>query len=168
MSQQHRSSWHQYFMDIAFLVSERSTCIRRRVGAVSVKDKRILATGYNGAPSGVPHCLEVGCLRQQLKVPSGQRHEICRGIHAEQNVIIQAALHGISLKGAELYCTTFPCFICSKMLINCGITRIWISENYPDEFSAGMLKDAGVEVIHLPRGGNSSCFSAVGEDRGAL
>ena len=150
MPQNHRASWHQYFMDIAFLVSERSTCLRRRVGAIAVKDKRILATGYNGAPSGVAHCLEVGCLRQELGIPSGQRHEICRGIHAEQNVIIQAAMHGISLKGAELYCTTFPCFICSKMLINCGVSRIWVSENYPDEFSSAMLKEAGVEVVHLP------------------
>lgn len=149
MTQDSRASWPQYFMDIAFLVSERSTCLRRQVGAVAVKDKRILATGYNGAPSGVAHCLESGCLRQELGIPSGQRHEICRGIHAEQNVIIQAAMHGISLRGAELYCTTFPCFICSKMLINCGIRRIWVSENYPDEFSASMLREAGVEVIHL-------------------
>ncbi len=138
-------------MDIAFLVSERSTCLRRKVGSVAVKDKRILATGYNGAPSGVAHCLESGCLRQKLGIPSGQRHEICRGIHAEQNVIIQAAMHGISLRGAELYCTTFPCFICSKMLINCGIRRIWVCENYPDEFSAAMLGEAGVEVFSLER-----------------
>lgn len=152
MMQGSRASWPRYFMDIAYLVAERSTCLRRKVGAVAVLDRRILATGYNGAPSGVPHCLEVGCLRATLGIPSGQRHEICRGIHAEQNVIIQAAVHGISLRGAELYCTTYPCFICSKMLINCGVRRIWISENYPDELSKSMLAEAGVEVIHLPHG----------------
>ena len=109
MASHQRVSWPQYFMRIAHLVAERSTCLRRRVGAVAVKDKRILATGYNGAPAGIPHCLEIGCLRQQLGIPSGQRHEICRGLHAEQNVIIQAAVHGISLAGSELYCTTRPC-----------------------------------------------------------
>ena len=152
MTQGVRASWPRYFMDIAYLVSERSTCLRRRVGAVAVLDRRILATGYNGAPSGVPHCLEVGCLRAQLGIPSGQRHEICRGIHAEQNVIIQAAVHGISLRGADLFCTTYPCFICAKMLINCGVKHIWVSENYPDELSKAMLAEAGVEVFHLPKG----------------
>ena len=112
-----RMSWPDYFMNITYLVSERSTCSRRKVGAIAVKDKRILATGYNGAPVGIRYCLEVGCLRDQLKIPSGQRHEICRGLHAEQNVIIQAAIHGISLKGADLYCTTHPCSFCCKMLI---------------------------------------------------
>lgn len=156
MPQNARASWPQYFMGIAHLVAERSTCLRRKVGAVAVKDKRILATGYNGAPSGVRHCLDVGCLRSQLGIPSGQRHEICRGIHAEQNVIIQAAMHGISLQGAELFCTTFPCFICSKMLINCGIKKIWISESYPDEFSEAMLKEAGVEIVYFSKDGLSS------------
>ncbi|MBR3880092.1 MAG: cytidine deaminase, partial [Mailhella sp.] len=108
-----------------------------------------LATGYNGAPSGVPHCLEVGCLRQQMGIPSGQRHEICRGIHAEQNVIIQAAVHGISLRGAEIFCTTQPCLICAKMLINCGVKKIWIAEGYPDPLSEAMLAEAGVEVVQL-------------------
>ena len=110
------------------------------------KDKRILATGYNGAPAGIPHCLEIGCLRQQLGIPSGQRHEICRGLHAEQNVIIQAAVHGISLAGSELYCTTRPCLICTKMLINCGIRSIWHAESYPDEMADAMLREAGVQV----------------------
>ena len=137
-------------MDIAYLVAQRSTCLRRKVGAIAVLDRRILATGYNGAPSGVPHCLEVGCLRQQMGIPSGQRHEICRGIHAEQNVIIQAAVHGISLRGAEIFCTTQPCLICAKMLINCGVKKIWIAEGYPDPLSEGMLAEAGVEVIVLP------------------
>ena len=137
-------------MNITYLVSERSTCTRRRVGAVAVKDKRILATGYNGAPAGVPHCLEVGCLREQLGIPSGQRHEICRGLHAEQNVIIQAAVHGIHIQGAELYCTTHPCVLCSKMLINCGIRRIYYAEDYPDDLATAMLREAGVTVEQFP------------------
>lgn len=139
-----RAPWSQYFMDITCLVAERSTCLRRKVGAIAVKDKRILATGYNGAPAGVPHCLEVGCLRTQLGIPSGQRHEICRGLHAEQNVIIQAAVHGISLKGAEIYCTHQPCLICTKMLINCGITKVYFLEAYPDELAAAMIREAGI------------------------
>jgi dCMP deaminase len=141
-------------MGITFMVSGRSTCTRRRVGAVAVKEKRILATGYNGAPAGVPHCLEVGCLRQQLGVPSGQRHEICRGLHAEQNVIVQAAIHGISIKGAELFCTTRPCSLCAKMLINCGVNRIWYAEHYDDELATDLLRQAGTELIHLPRPGD--------------
>ena len=137
-------------MNITNLVSERSTCTRRQKSAVAVKDKRILATGYNGAPAGVPHCLEVGCLREQLGIPSGQRHEICRGLHAEQNVIIQAAVHGINIQGAELYCTTHPCVLCSKMLINCGIRRIYYAEDYPDDLATAMLREAGVTVEQLP------------------
>lgn len=136
-------------MNIAYLSSGRSTCIRRKVGAAAVKDKRILATGYNGAPAGLKHCLEIGCLRQSLQVPSGQRHEICRGLHAEQNVIIQAAVNGLSITGANLYCTTFPCALCAKMLINCGIRHIYYVESYPDELAEGMLKEAGIEMIHL-------------------
>ena len=118
--------------------------------AVAVKDKRILATGYNGAPSKVAHCLDIGCLREQLGVPSGQRHEICRGLHAEQNVIIQAAVHGISLAGAEVYCTHQPCLICSKMLINCGITKIWYASGYPDELAMQMLNEADITLELLP------------------
>ena len=152
MAQDMRASWPKYFMDIAHLVAQRSTCLRRKVGAIAVLDRRILATGYNGAPSGVAHCLEVGCLRQQLGIPSGQRHEICRGIHAEQNVIIQAAVHGISLRGAEIFCTTQPCLICAKMLINCGVKKIWIAEGYPDQLSEKMLSEAGVELVVLPAG----------------
>ncbi|MDR1777753.1 MAG: cytidine/deoxycytidylate deaminase family protein [Desulfovibrio sp.] len=142
-----RLPWPDYFMNITYLVSERSTCTRRRVGAVAVKNKRILATGYNGAPAGVPHCLDVGCLREQLAIPSGQRHEICRGLHAEQNVIIQAAVHGINIHGAELYCTTHPCVLCAKMLINCGIRHICHAEDYPDELATAMFKEAGVTVV---------------------
>ena len=127
-----RMPWPEYFMNITYLVSGRSTCLRRRVGAVLVKNKRILATGYNGAPAGVPHCLEVGCLREQLGIPSGQRHEICRGLHA------------------ELYCTTHPCVLCSKMLINCGVRHILYAEDYPDELATQMLREAGVLVEQLP------------------
>ena len=145
-----RLSWPQYFIRIAHLVAERSTCQRRRVGAIAVKDKRILATGYNGAPAGVAHCAEVGCLRQKYAIPSGKSHEICRGLHAEQNVIVQAATYGISLTGAKIYCTTQPCLICMKMLINCGIKTIWHSEAYPDELAEEMAKEAGVELILLP------------------
>jgi dCMP deaminase len=145
-----RIPWPEYFMGVTYMVSCRSTCLRRRVGAVAVRDRRILATGYNGTPSGIPHCLDVGCLRERLKVPSGQRHEICRGLHAEQNVIVQAATHGVSIQGAELYCTTRPCVQCAKMLINCGIRRIWYAEDYSDELAAEMLAQAGTEMIHLP------------------
>ncbi len=136
-------------MDIAELVSMRSTCLRRRVGAVLVRDRRILTTGYNGAPSGITHCIERGCLREQLHIPSGERHELCRGLHAEQNAIIQAALHGVSTRGATLYCTNHPCIICSKMLINAGITTIFYRDGYPDELSREMLDEAGIKVTCL-------------------
>ena len=144
-----RPSWDRYFMEIATMVSSRSTCIRRRVGAVLVKDKRILATGYNGPPSGLAHCEDVGCLREKLGIPSGERHEICRGLHAEQNAIIQAALHGVSIRGAQLYTTTFPCIICSKMLINAGIREIFFGEGYPDGLSADLLEEAGIKLVKL-------------------
>ncbi len=144
-----RLSWPEYFMCIAQLVAERSTCLRRKVGAVAVKDKRILATGYNGVPSGIPHCETVGCLREQLHVPSGERHELCRGLHAEQNVIIQAAVHGISLAGAELYSTVFPCIICAKMLINCKISVIYYARSYPHPMAAEMLSAAGIRCEQI-------------------
>lgn len=144
-----RPPWNEYFMDITILVSKRSTCLRRAVGAIIVKDKRILATGYNGAPSGIRHCGEVGCLRETMKVESGQRHELCRGIHAEQNAIIQAAYHGVSIKDASLYCTNLPCIICTKMIINAGIKKIYYQEGYADELSQDMLAEAGIEVIRL-------------------
>lgn len=142
-----RPSWDQYFMDIAQLVSSRSTCLRRQVGAVLVIDKQIIATGYNGAAQGLKHCIEVGCLREQLGVPSGERHEICRGIHGEQNAIIQAALHGVSTKGATLYCTHQPCILCSKMLINAGIIKVVFCGDYPDSLAKEMLREANVELI---------------------
>ena len=142
-------------MEITNLVSQRSTCSRRRVGAVLVKDKRILATGYNGAPSGLRHCIEVGCLREQNCVPSGERHELCRGLHAEQNVIIQAARHGIPIQGATLYSTTRPCSICAKMVINAGIVAVYYQEGYADELSDQMLQEANIGLIHWnkPKGG---------------
>ncbi len=141
-----RPSWDEYFLEVAGLVSKRSTCLRRRVGAVLVRDKKILSTGYNGAPSGVKHCIDIGCLREKLKIPSGQRHELCRGLHAEQNVILQAALHGTSTKGSDLYVTNQPCMICAKMLINAGIKEIIICDGYPDEMAAKFLKEAKVKI----------------------
>ncbi len=144
-------------MAITSLVAQRSTCLRRKVGAILVKDKRILATGYNGAPTGLSHCLEIGCLREKLRVPSGERHELCRGLHAEQNVLIQAAYHGISVAGAVLYCTNLPCVICTKMLINAGIRTIFYAEGYADELSRDMLQEAGIELIKI--NSSSSCVT---------
>jgi dCMP deaminase len=141
-----RPSWDTYFMDITFLVAKRSTCLRRAVGAIVVKDKRILSTGYNGAPSGITHCGEAGCLRKELNVPSGEKHELCRGIHAEQNAIIQAALHGVGIKGATLFCTNLPCSICAKMIINAGLKRICYHSGYADAISREMLDEAGIEI----------------------
>ncbi len=144
-----RPDWDEYFLDIAGLVSRRSTCRRRSVGAVLVRDKRILATGYNGAPTGLRHCLDLGCLREQLQVPSGERHELCRGLHAEQNSIIQAALHGVSVREATLYCTNYPCVICAKMIINAGVTKVVFREGYSDRLSQEMLEEAKVRVQQL-------------------
>jgi dCMP deaminase len=144
-----RPDWDTYFLDIVEVVSRRSTCRRRSVGAGLVRDRRILATGYNGAPSKLKHCLEIGCLREQLNVPSGERHELCRGLHAEQNVIIQAALHGVITKGSTLYCTNQPCVICAKMIINAGIVRIVIRDDYSDPLAAQMLEEAGISVVQL-------------------
>ncbi len=149
MTGEQRPSWEEYFMDIAILVAKRSTCLRRAVGALIIKDKRILATGYNGAPSGIRHCVEVNCLRETLNIESGQRHELCRGIHAEQNAIIQAAYHGAPIKDASLYCTNLPCSICTKMIINAGIKKIYYQEGYADELSKDMLAEAEIEVIQL-------------------
>ena len=153
-----RPSWDEYFMDITCLVAKRATCLRRAVGAVVIKDRRLLSTGYNGAPSSVRHCAETGCLRQQLNVPSGERHELCRGIHAEQNAIIQAAYHGVSIKGATLYCTNQPCSICAKMIINAGIVRIVYQAGYADALSSEMLAEAGIELVKLA--GNAGEVSA--------
>ena len=144
-----RPSWGTYFMNITNLVAERSTCTRRAVGAVLVKDKRILSTGYNGAPSGLKHCREVGCLREQLGVESGKMHELCRGIHAEQNAIIQAAYHGVSVKGAAVYCTNQPCSICARMIINAGIQKIYYQSGYADSLALELLGEAGIELKQI-------------------
>lgn len=142
-----RPSWDEYFMDITSLVARRSTCMRRQVGAVMVKEKNILATGYNGTPSGITHCDVTGCLREQLNVPSGERHELCRGLHAEQNAIIQAARHGVNISDSTLYCTNSPCIICTKMLINAGIRKVIYIEGYSDNLSMEMLDEAGIETL---------------------
>ena len=139
-----RPSWDRYFMDITRLVSTRSTCLRRQVGALLVKEHNILATGYNGVPSGITHCDATGCLRERLEVPSGERHELCRGLHAEQNAIIQAARHGININGATLYCTTMPCIICTKMIINAGVSRVIYAEGYADDLALEMMAEASV------------------------
>jgi dCMP deaminase len=146
-----RPSWTEYFMDITHLVAKRSTCLRRHVGSLLVKDKKILATGYNGAPSRLAHCLDVGCLREHLGIPSGERHELCRGLHAEQNAIIQAAYHGVGIRGATLYCTNHPCIICSKMIINAGIEKIVYEEGYADKLAGKMLKESGIRIEKFNR-----------------
>jgi dCMP deaminase len=144
---QDRPDWDDYFMDFARLAERRSTCLRRKVGAVIAKDKMILATGYNGAPKGVSHCENVGCLRKKMGVPSGQRHELCRGLHAEQNAIIQAAYHGVNIRGGTMYCTFRPCVICVKMIINAGIKRVFFVGHYEDPLAQSMADEAKLELI---------------------
>ena len=141
-----RPSWDEYFLRITREVAQRSTCLRRQVGALLVMDKHILTTGYNGAPSGLQHCLEIGCLREQLKVSPGERHELCRGLHAEMNALLQAANYGIKISGATLYSTTYPCSLCAKMLINAGITRIVTLTDYPDALAKEILSMANIKV----------------------
>ena len=140
-----RPSIDEYFLKIASVVAERSTCRRHHVGAVAVRDKHILATGYNGAAAGSKDCLELGCLRDELGIPSGERHEICRGIHAEQNVIIQASLHGVSLEGSTIYCTHTPCVLCAKMLVNARIKRFVTFGSYADDSFADLFREAEIE-----------------------
>jgi len=149
MKQKKRPSWDRYFMQLAQVVAGRSTCLRRQVGAVMVKDKQILSTGYNGSPAGLLHCDEVGCLRQSLSVPSGERHEICRAVHAEQNALVQAAKHGVAIAGADLYTTHQPCVLCTKLLINVGIRRVVYTHAYPDQFAVTMAREAGLELVQL-------------------
>jgi dCMP deaminase len=145
-----RPSWDEYFMGMAALTAQRSTCLRRQVGAVIVKDKHIIATGYNGAPRGIKHCEERGgCLRQKLNVPSGERHELCMALHAEQNAIIQAANLGQSVEGATIYITHQPCVICAKMIINAGIMEIIVKEGYPDQLSIDILEEAGLKIVMI-------------------
>ncbi|MDD5702896.1 MAG: cytidine/deoxycytidylate deaminase family protein [Dehalococcoidales bacterium] len=134
-----------YFLKIAAVIAERATCQRHHIGAVAVIDKHILTTGYNGAPSGLHHCLELGCLRNELGIPSGKRQEVCRAVHAEQNVIIQAALHGVSIRGSTIYCTHTPCVLCAKMLVNAQIARFVSFGRYSDDEFLNLFKEAGIE-----------------------
>ncbi|ETA67603.1 MAG: dCMP deaminase [Methanolobus sp.] len=145
-----RPSIDEYFLEIATVVAKRSTCLRNRVGAVIARDKRILSTGYNGAPRNMEHCLDIGCIRQQNNIASGTRHEKCRAVHAEQNAIIQAALHGVSTDGATLYCTHQPCILCAKMIINSNIKKVVYIQPYPDADSLVFFEESGVEVVNIP------------------
>ena len=146
-----RPDWDEYFIEMTKMAAKRSTCTRRQVGALIVKDNHILATGYNGVPSKVTHCDKAGCLREDLNIPSGERQELCRGLHAEQNAIIQAALHGVSIQGATLYCTTKPCSICTKMIINSQISRIVYAEDYNDALADELLKHTDIRVLRYSR-----------------
>ena len=141
-----RPSWHEYFMGITELVAQRSTCLRRHVGAILVRDKRIITTGYNGAPARINHCLDVGCLREQMGIPSGERHELCRGLHAEQNAIIQAASFGTPMRGSAIYSTTYPCTICAKMIINAGIVEVIFDVDYEDPLSKALFEESGIKL----------------------
>ncbi|MCK4938466.1 MAG: cytidine/deoxycytidylate deaminase family protein [Methanosarcinales archaeon] len=145
-----RPTLDEYFMEIAQVVAKRSTCLRNQVGAVIVLDKRILSTGYNGAPRNLQHCLDIGCIRQQQNIASGTRHELCRAVHAEQNAIIQSALHGVSIENATLYCTHQPCILCAKMIINSKIKKVVFSNNYPDDVAIRFFNKAGVEIVSFP------------------
>ncbi len=144
-----RPEWDKYFMDLLDMVKTRSTCMRRQVAAIIVRDKQIISTGYNGAPKGIFHCEQVGCLREREGIPSGEKHELCRGIHAEQNAIIQASMHGVSIENCEIYITHSPCALCSKMLINAGITKITYKGEYPDKLALDLLDEAGVEIVRF-------------------
>jgi len=144
-----RPTWHEYFMKITNEVASRSTCRRRQCGAVIVMNERILSTGYNGIPTGLVHCLERGCLREDQDIESGQRHELCRGLHAEQNALLQAALYGVKIKDAIIYSTHQPCSLCSKMIINCGIKKIYYQEGYPDLLAEELIVEAKIEAIRL-------------------
>ena len=144
-----RPTWDEYFMEITRVVATRSACMRRNVGAIIVKDKRVLSTGYNGAPKGLAHCETVGCVRHEMNTPSGQRHELCRGLHAEQNAIIQAAWDGVKIQDSTLYCTHQPCVICVKMMINAGIKRVVFEGDYPDDLASNMLIESGLEICKI-------------------
>lgn len=146
-----RPDWDTYFLELTNVVKKRSTCLRRHVGALIVKDNHILSTGYNGVPTKITHCSEVGCLREKLKVPSGERHELCRGLHAEQNAIIQAALHGVSIKDATIYTNTKPCSICTKMIINAGIKRIVYEVYYEDKLADDLLSETDIELCQIKK-----------------
>ncbi len=151
-----RLSWDEYFMEMAKLAARRSTCLRRNVGAAIVQDKHVVATGYNGAPKGIAHCAEKGgCYREQHNIPSGERHELCRALHAEQNAIIQAANYGQSIEGATIYITHQPCVICAKMIINAGIKRIVVDQGYPDDMAVEILEEAGLRIVKLGKDGKA-------------
>ncbi len=144
-----RPSWERYFMSIAQQVAMRSTCLRRQVGCIIIQEKRIVSTGYNGAPSGLPHCEDVGCIRESQGIASGERHELCRGLHAEQNALIQAAMHGTAVRGGTVYCTHKPCILCTKMLINAGVRRVYYAEGYQDTMADEMAREAEMELLPL-------------------
>jgi len=146
-----RISWDEYFLKLAILVAERSTCLRHHIGAIIVRNKRVLTTGYNGAVSGMKDCNDLGCIRDELKIPSGTRHEICRAIHAEQNAIIQAGTNGINIQSADIYITQTPCIICAKMIANAGIKRIVTYKNYSDKNSLLLLKKKGIKITKIKR-----------------
>lgn len=146
-----RPTIDEYFMEMCGVVAKRSTCLRHHFGAIIVKDKMILSTGYNGAPRNMPHCLDIGCLRNEMGIESGTRHEICRAVHAEQNAILQCALHGVSCEGATIYTNGSPCMICGKMILNAGIKRVVYDMDYPDKLSLDMLSQAGVEVVRFKK-----------------
>jgi len=153
-----RPDFDEYLLKIASVVAERSTCRRHHMGAVAVKDKHILATGYNGAPAGARDCLELGCLRDERNIESGTQQEICRAIHAEQNVIIQSGLHGVSLEGSTVYCTHTPCVLCAKMLVNARIKRFVTFSEYNDTRFIELFKDAGIQVEIKPRPSSEITF----------
>lgn len=149
MKNKERPTWDEYFMQMASVVAGRSTCLRRQVGAVIVKDRQILSTGYNGSPSGLTHCVEMGCLRQKLGIPSGERTEICRAVHAEQNALVQAAKHGVAISGADIYTTVQPCVLCTKLIITAGMKRVFYAIPYPDKLALEMATEAKLELVHL-------------------
>lgn len=144
-----RPGWDEYFMKIASVVSERSTCLRRQVGAVLVRERQILSTGYNGAPKNMKHCCETGCIRKKMKVPSGEKHELCRGLHAEMNALTQAAANGMNVAGSTIYTTASPCSLCAKMLINAGIVQVVTRDRYPDSLSEDLFREAGITILFL-------------------
>ena len=144
-----RPTWDEYFMELATIAAKRSTCMRRQIGAVLVRDRRVLSTGYNGVPRGLAHCEDVGCLRESMGIPSGERVELCRAVHAEQNAVVQAALGGVSPEGAEIYTTTYPCVLCTKVLINAGIVRVVYRDPFPDKLSAELLAEAGIPTVQF-------------------
>jgi len=145
-----RPSWDEYFVELADLVASRSTCLRRHVGAVLVRKERIIATGYNGAPRSLSHCMDIGCMREEMGIPSGQRYELCRGVHAEQNAIINAAYYGVSTQETVLYCTNQPCIICARILINAGIIRVVHRGDFNDNLALQFMQEAGIELVEIP------------------